>query len=326
MARIPRGRDPTGRRSATTGRHRSTATPAVVKAVWESMERPSPRRVALALTQAGDAVSAPTVRLWKKNGWRRTTDPVEEPEPNGELDGAVAVPSGDSPERAASDEPDRDRADDDPGRRSGMRRFRHCDVTPVDAKAVWQSMEKPSPGRVALALALAGKKVSDNTVKRWKKAGWRRGTSPFKEPEPMAELDAAVPVLTGDPLKRLASLTPGPSPADDDPSDEERIARGLRELAACTVRVLGVVTGADAALLMAAPDKIGVLLEKAGNALLAAIEGLAKLTEIRGPAAADVTPQRDNVAIHPLAGMLDAIRRARAIFSTEQPISTEQPT
>ena len=325
MATIPRGRNPSPRRSAIARGRKGAVTPAEAKAVWDSMERPTLRRVALALSQAGEPVSQATVLRWKNNGWRRTTEGVEEPEPNAEL---AAVETGEPPERLASLAPDRDRADDGPGRRSAMRRVRQGDVTPADAKAVWESMEKPSVRRVALALTLAGKKVAKSAVDQWKKAGWRREANPVKEPKPLAELDAAVPVLTGDPLKRLASLAPGPDPAGrdqcdkkciDDQTDEELVALGLRELVDCTVRVLGVVGTAGAPLVLAEPDKIGVLFEKAGNALLAATECLAKLSEIRGAAATDVTPARDNVVIHPLAGTLDAIRRARAIASTRDP-------
>ena len=109
------------------------------------------------------------------------------------------------------------------------------------------------------------------------------------------------------------------TPTDANSTDEEIVARGLREVAACAVAVLGVVKLAEAGAVTAHPDKIGALLERTGKALLAATQGLAELHEIRGVAAADITPHRagtgDDGAPHPLAGTLAAIRKAR----TEQP-------
>jgi hypothetical protein len=48
-------------------------TPAQARAVWSSIDRPSARRVARALTQSGKPVHPSTVARWRAEGWR----PVE---------------------------------------------------------------------------------------------------------------------------------------------------------------------------------------------------------------------------------------------------------
>jgi hypothetical protein len=94
-------------------------------------------------------------------------------------------------------------------------------------------------------------------------------------------------------------------------SDQERVAAGLRDLAACSSTVLNIVSLADPQLIIAQPDKIGTLLQKVGDALVAATEGLAKLHELRAQAAA-ATPEPGTAARqNPLVGTLEAIRAAR---------------
>jgi hypothetical protein len=95
-------------------------------------------------------------------------------------------------------------------------------------------------------------------------------------------------------------------------SDQERVAAGLRDLAACSSTVLNIVSLADPQLIIAQPDKIGTLLQKVGDALVAATEGLAKLHELRVQAAAATPPGPGTAARqNPLVGTLEAIRAAR---------------
>ena len=187
-------------------------------------------------------------------------------------------------------------------------------VSPVEAKAIWDSMKRPSARRVVLALNQAGHKVSRRTIQVWQQNGWRRILDPIYEPE-RSELDAAVPVLTGDPHKRLDSLKPVRDPPARAMTDEERIACGLRGLADCAVMVMDVLKETKPRLVIAELERIGALLERIGNALVAATRGLATLHELRAVAATDITPPgagaQDEVPPHPLAGMLSAIRKAR---------------
>jgi len=88
-------------------------------------------------------------------------------------------------------------------------------VTPEIAKEVWQSFERagrrPTARSVALAIAQSGKylPVSYRTIARWAKNGWRPQLRLVKS-HPLREaakkVDAAVPVLTGDPLTRASQV------------------------------------------------------------------------------------------------------------------------
>jgi hypothetical protein len=185
-------------------------------------------------------------------------------------------------------------------------------ATPDDARRVWESMAKPSYRRVALALTQAGKPTTAMTVCRWHGNGWtkkREGGAPV--PQPLAELDAATPVLTGDALRRIDSLKAELDLDDDGWTDEDMAARGVRELAAASLTALRVARLVDPAVMVEHPDKMGVLFERAGNALLAAIEGLTRLQEIRAAAAKDITPPIHKAPPPPLAATLEAIRRER---------------
>jgi hypothetical protein len=184
-------------------------------------------------------------------------------------------------------------------------------VTPEEARRVWESMESPSYQRVARALTKAGKPVSKSAIYWWAKRGWSKTPDPAKEA--LDELDSAVPVLTGDALRRLESLAAELDAVDDGVTDEERIARGLRELAACSLTVLRIARVVEPGLIVWHPDRIAVLMEKAGNALLVAIEGLRQLSNIRAADATDITPVHEAEAEPAplLVGTLEAIRRAR---------------
>ncbi len=50
------------------------------------------------------------------------------------------------------------------------------DVTPAEAKAVWESLENPSAREVSRLLAAQGRLVGFKTVSEWKKAGWPERT------------------------------------------------------------------------------------------------------------------------------------------------------
>lgn len=66
--------------------------PALARKIWESMERPSARRVAQRLTQSGSPLSHETVNRWRRSGWRnveRRPHPLDAA--RGALDDAVPV-------------------------------------------------------------------------------------------------------------------------------------------------------------------------------------------------------------------------------------------
>ena len=62
---------------------RTPVTPAEAHIVWDSLDGPSARRVAKALTQSGRPVHFTTVARWRRDDWRGVIDrphPLEEAE------------------------------------------------------------------------------------------------------------------------------------------------------------------------------------------------------------------------------------------------------
>jgi hypothetical protein len=85
-------------------------------------------------------------------------------------------------------------------------------ATPADAQAVWDSMQTPTTRRVADSLMQAGfAKLSHKTIHRWKEQGWAHKRTGTRQPalvEAKANIDTAVPVLTGDATTRLEDVVP----------------------------------------------------------------------------------------------------------------------
>src|SRR6266446_2862297 len=70
--------------------------PALARKVWDSMTRPSTRRVATKLRQSGASISHMTVARWRNRGWRpleREQHPLEATRE--QLDDAVPLLTGD---------------------------------------------------------------------------------------------------------------------------------------------------------------------------------------------------------------------------------------
>jgi hypothetical protein len=70
-------------------------------------------------------------------------------------------------------------------------------VTPEEAKRIWESQREPTPTTVARALTQAGRRVDSQTSRPQR-----------RDPLDIAEdrLDAALPLLTGDPTSSVRSL------------------------------------------------------------------------------------------------------------------------
>src|SRR5215475_5402919 len=72
-------------------------------------------------------------------------------------------------------------------------------ATPAMAKRVWNGQREPSARKVARALNQAGFQVHFTTVARWKSQGWvEHGADRLEAAR--ANLDLAIPVLTGNPI------------------------------------------------------------------------------------------------------------------------------
>jgi hypothetical protein len=75
-------------------------------------------------------------------------------------------------------------------------------TTPSEARRVWEAMGRTSTRRVARQLTQSGRRVSRETINRWRRQGWRALDGEPRHPLDIARehLDDAVPLLTGNPL------------------------------------------------------------------------------------------------------------------------------
>jgi hypothetical protein len=74
------------------------------------------------------------------------------------------------------------------------------------AKAVWDRQRAPSARSVARALTQAGLPIHYVTVNRWRKWNWRADPALHPVDQARADLDAALPLLTGDPRTTIEDL------------------------------------------------------------------------------------------------------------------------
>src|SRR5262245_18940205 len=80
-------------------------------------------------------------------------------------------------------------------------------ATPWLAKLVWNGQRRPSARRVARALRQAGYGCHFVTINRWRAKGWRaveQGREAIDAAS--ADLDAAIPLLSRDPISRAVDL------------------------------------------------------------------------------------------------------------------------
>jgi hypothetical protein len=87
-----------------------------------------------------------------------------------------------------------------------MRELR-APVTPEEARRTWESQRHPTAQSVARALRQAGKSISAKTVARWQVLNWDPIIPPRHPMEvAMDTLDAAIPLLTGDPASSVRNI------------------------------------------------------------------------------------------------------------------------
>jgi hypothetical protein len=105
-------------------------------------------------------------------------------------------------------------------------------VTPHEAKRVWDRQRRPSARNVARALRHAGRPVHFTTVARWKRQGWRAAATDQHPIEAATTaLDAAMPLLTGDPTSTVKSFVDGKDSVGglEQMADEQLQVRTVRE-------------------------------------------------------------------------------------------------
>jgi hypothetical protein len=108
-------------------------------------------------------------------------------------------------------------------------------VTPALAQRVWAGQQRPSARRVARAMQHAGYRVHFTTVNRWRAQGWRTTAADHQLEIARGRLEAAAPLVTGDPETTVHDLIDNPTHSDfDELTDAEVLRRAAREVAIAT--------------------------------------------------------------------------------------------
>lgn len=84
-------------------------------------------------------------------------------------------------------------------------------VSPAEAKSVWNRMKRPSVRAVATRFSQAGRPIHHSTIAAWRKNNWR----PIRDAYgPAVNLDRAIPLLTGEPDTTVSDLVPAIAPRE----------------------------------------------------------------------------------------------------------------
>jgi hypothetical protein len=120
-----------------------------------------------------------------------------------------------------------------------------CLATPEEARRLWNSLAKPSIHTVAAMLTQNGKRVSYETIRKWKNNGWRPAKSSFS-PQQLAlkKLDTLVSKLPGGET-RLSDFVPAEALRRvNEDATRDRLAMAtdsvLIDLMARTLHITGV--------------------------------------------------------------------------------------
>jgi hypothetical protein len=79
-------------------------------------------------------------------------------------------------------------------------------ATPALAKTVWQCQRWPSARSVARSLTQSGRPVHYTTVSRWRRSGWRADPTAHPLDKARADLESALPLVTGNPATTIEEL------------------------------------------------------------------------------------------------------------------------
>jgi len=113
-------------------------------------------------------------------------------------------------------------------------------VTPQEAKRVWDRQRRRSARTVASALTQAGRSVHFTTVARWKRQGWRTvATDEHPVEAARRSLDAAMPLLTGDPMTTVQDFLDASDNTRglEEMTDEQVQARTVREISIALILI-----------------------------------------------------------------------------------------
>lgn len=199
-------------------------------------------------------------------------------------------------------------------------------VTSAEAKAVWDSLENPSPRKVAEKFDAAGQPVDCSIIAQWEREGWP-GTSvaevaqpEIKKAEPeKAETEKAESMK----IEVMKATLPGRPSYAQRAEDvllktitvAEAVLDSIHEIATA-VSSDGATAGEDArpAPLLKAADSIAKLMKSSSEAANLAIEGLQRIPalSINDAAARDAQDGQGNRADenYPLRSSMEAYDRA----------------
>jgi hypothetical protein len=195
-------------------------------------------------------------------------------------------------------------------------------VTQEEAKMVWDSLEKPSPRKVAEKFDAAGRPVDCGTIAQWEREGWP-GTSvaevaqpaPKKTEPEKAEPEKAEPKKAAPPGRRSNAQR-----AEDVLLKTITVAESVWD-SIHDVATAALSDGAAAAEdarpvpLLKAADSIAKLMKASSEAANMAIEGLQRIPALRvdDAAAASGTPDGQSTRAdedYPSRAVIEAIDQA----------------
>jgi hypothetical protein len=143
---------------------------------------------------------------------------------------------------------------------------------------------------VARALTQAGRRVHFTTVARWRAQSWKSseiGQHPLDAAR--QALDAALPLLTDDPLTKAGDLVATNEAFEElnSLSDQELLCGAIRETSIALIVVMQEVQRYAPELVEARPAELGVLLTALGRCLKAKSLASEELVTLRSPASGE---------------------------------------
>jgi hypothetical protein len=142
-------------------------------------------------------------------------------------------------------------------------------ATPALAKAVWECHRSPSARSVARALSQSGRPVHFVTVNRWRKRQWRDVEGEHPLDQARADLESALPLMTGDATSTIEDLVRGHPERKqlDGLSDGELLRKAARELAVAVYVVARMTLRQEAeALVITRTGAVAVLVRALADA------------------------------------------------------------
>ena len=162
-------------------------------------------------------------------------------------------------------------------------------ATPELARAVWQRQRSPSARSVARALTQSGRPVHFTTVNRWQRCGWRADPTEHPLDQARADLECALPLVTGDPTTTIEDLLRSSPDREqlEELSDAELLRKAAREVL-IAVCVIANEMMRRSSLFVIKPAEVGVLMRALAECYRAATVAFGQARDMPGqPGASD---------------------------------------